>query len=90
LSSEETKNHLTDDKQKRLARMKMERFHCHGWLHIRIIDEDQIMRVNLTHKLGHIKYVDIALPQDVVDTIEWLKSLPAAKVHNQVMMQFKY
>ncbi|KAJ6595047.1 hypothetical protein DFH09DRAFT_906413, partial [Mycena vulgaris] len=68
---------------KRRARMKMDRFNCDGWLHITADDTDtNIVTVRMTHHRCHTPYLDISIPQAVKDTVESLKHLTAAKVHN--------
>jgi hypothetical protein len=60
--------------------MKMERFACHGWLRVSVSENDPAIKVHFIHRLGHTKYIDIALSDDVVKMVERLKGLPAAKV----------
>lgn len=77
---EQTKKKLTET-GKRRARMTMDRYKCSGWLFITLNNDDLIMAgVRITHYRCHPPYTDISISDDVVDDIERLKDLTAAKV----------
>lgn len=60
----------------------MERFACNGWLYV-TTDERDLATVNIriTHHQCHTPYIDISIPDDVLELIEHLKDLSAAKVN---------
>jgi hypothetical protein len=78
---EETKNKKCDERKNQRARMKMERFKCHGWLRILANEkETQMVKVRFTHTIPHEEYTDISIPDEIAKIIDDMKSSSAAKV----------
>jgi len=81
MKGSETKNKRTEEKSKRRARMKMDRYECNGHLYITADKHDhQMLHVRITHHRWHHPYTDISIPNEVETIIQELKDLPAAKV----------
>jgi hypothetical protein len=81
LKGEETKNKISEDRKKRRARMKMDRFNCNGWLNVNINDDEpHITRVRITHYRCHQPYTDISVSTEVETLVESLKNMSAAQV----------
>jgi len=82
LEGEQTKQRLTEDLQKRRARMNMDRYNCEGWLRVTMTDDDgDVAGVRISHHRSHCPYLDISIPKEVDKIIEEMKDYPAAKVH---------
>ncbi|KAI0672613.1 hypothetical protein C8Q78DRAFT_990991 [Trametes maxima] len=43
---------------------RMERFQCHGWLHLTVSAESDVIEVSLKHREHHKPYKDIELPEE--------------------------
>lgn len=77
----ETKNKRTDEKSKRRARMKMDRYACNGHLYVTADENDhEMLHVRVTHHRWHQPYTNISISEDVEIIIQEMKGLPAAKV----------
>ena len=48
----------------------MERFDCAGWLYIGVQAESDVMSIKISHKAGHLPYVDISIPDQWKQYIE--------------------
>ncbi|KAJ7712913.1 hypothetical protein DFH07DRAFT_701026, partial [Mycena maculata] len=83
------KSDLHDDPQKRRARMKMDRFPCHGSLQITINEDDQQLplRLKLTHHLPHLHYVDISINKNIRELVESLKHESATNIWTRVLSE---
>ncbi|PIL26554.1 hypothetical protein GSI_12312 [Ganoderma sinense ZZ0214-1] len=57
------------DPKKHRDKDAMDSFDCHGWLSIRVTDNLDIVAITLTHRLSHVPYCPIDLPDDVVAMI---------------------
>ncbi|KAJ7475581.1 hypothetical protein B0H11DRAFT_1659368, partial [Mycena galericulata] len=63
-AKEVTKTRLVDDKRKRRARMKMDRFPCNGYLDVTAdSDSRATVRLRVRHHRVHCQYVDISLDE---------------------------
>jgi hypothetical protein len=73
---------LHDNIHKRRARMKMDRFPCHGTLQVTVNDEDLILplRLKIKHHQAHVHYVDISINKKIKDLVESLRNESAANV----------
>jgi hypothetical protein len=60
--------------------MKMDRYLCHGTLHVTVDDGDQMVKVWMKHTLPHLGYTDISLPAEVVKIVKEMKDLPPSQV----------
>ncbi|KAJ7794287.1 hypothetical protein B0H14DRAFT_2264011, partial [Mycena olivaceomarginata] len=67
---------LHDNIHKRRARMKMDRFPCHGTLQVTVNDEDLILplRLKIKHHQAHVHYVDISINKKIKDLVESLRN----------------
>lgn len=81
LKGEETKPTLNENLAKRRARMTMDRFNCDGWLHVTTDQRDlTCIMIHITHHRCHVPYTDICLTPAIMELVESLKTLSAAKV----------
>ncbi|KAJ8469947.1 hypothetical protein ONZ51_g8667 [Trametes cubensis] len=52
-----------DDYEKTRDTQRMPRFQCDGWLHIAVSPNSDVMEISLKHRLEHVPYLDIELPE---------------------------
>lgn len=48
----------------------MEYFDCHGWLHIRFCEGENVAHVKIVHTEAHVHYCKIDVPEDVKKFVE--------------------
>ena len=48
----------------------MDTFKCHGWLHIMLLELDNVAYIKIDHRDDHIPYVPIDIPEDVMELID--------------------
>ncbi len=58
------------DQTKHRDKDAMDTFDCKGWLSITVSKNSDTVTVKLSHALGHVHYVPIDLPEDVLDIIQ--------------------
>ena len=77
---EQTKKKLMET-GKRRACMTMDRYKCSGWMFVTLNSNDLMMAgMHITHYQCHPPNTDILISDDIVDDIERLQDLTAAKV----------
>ncbi|KAJ7619945.1 hypothetical protein DFH06DRAFT_1341777 [Mycena polygramma] len=87
--NEVTKTRLTEDVQKRRARMKMKRFPCNGYLHVTVDPHNPAaVRLRAQHHRVHCKYVDISLPDETKKLVEEMKDQPATNIWTRVLQDY--
>jgi hypothetical protein len=71
----QSKEHQNDPKKsqnhgaKHRDKLSMDAFECHGWLHITIMDLENIAFVKISHRDDHVPYWSIDVPTDVVEFV---------------------
>jgi hypothetical protein len=51
-------------------KLPMDAFECHGWLHITIMDGENIALIKISHSDDHIPYWSIDVPADVIEFVK--------------------
>lgn len=67
-SKRQKKPEKVSDPKKHRDKEAMDSFDCHGWLTLTVSDDSDAIVVTLDHRMSHIAYCPIDLPDDV-DTI---------------------
>ncbi|KAJ7605827.1 hypothetical protein DFH06DRAFT_943878, partial [Mycena polygramma] len=87
--NEVTKTRLTEDVQKRRARMKMDRFPCNGYLHVTVDPHNPAaVRLRAQHHRVHCQYIDISLPDEIKKLVEEMKDQPATNIWTRVLQDY--
>ncbi|RDX40007.1 hypothetical protein OH76DRAFT_1366849 [Lentinus brumalis] len=65
----------------------METFDCHGWLFITVSETSDTATVKLSHRLAHVYYYPIDLPNDVVDLIQNNPNMTVNQLWTDILKQ---
>ncbi|CDO76217.1 hypothetical protein BN946_scf184894.g6 [Trametes cinnabarina] len=67
---------------------RMDRFPCHGWLHLTVGKLSNVISISLKHALEHVAYVDISLPERWKDFIrEQAQKLTPGKIWQHILQE---
>ncbi|KAG6818800.1 hypothetical protein H0H93_001521 [Arthromyces matolae] len=89
----DTRQHVSrksdKDGVKHRDKIMMDGFQCSGWLHITVIDEEEIAFVRLKHLDKHVHYCCIDVPEEVREYLwdEILKKHPSPKFSRKSVYQ---
>ncbi|KAJ2970013.1 hypothetical protein NUW54_g12830 [Trametes sanguinea] len=75
------------DKKARDTR-RMDRFPCHGWLHLTVGQQSNVIGLSLRHSVEHVAYVDITLPEKWKQFIrEQAQRLTPGKIWQHILQE---
>ncbi|KAJ6521269.1 hypothetical protein DFH09DRAFT_939195, partial [Mycena vulgaris] len=81
-----TKTRLTDEENKRCARMKMDRLPCNRWLHATVDSVNpSTVRLRVLHHCAHCHYVNISLNDEITKMVEQMRDQPASNVCHDLL-----
>ena len=64
----------------RRDKLAMDKFECHGWLHITICDDSTIANVKIEHREDHVPYCVVSIPEEIKAMIISQRKEPLTKV----------
>ncbi|KAJ7790884.1 hypothetical protein B0H14DRAFT_3501125 [Mycena olivaceomarginata] len=63
----------------------MDAFECHGWLHITIMDGENIALIKISHSDDHIPYWSIDVPADVIEFVKQNPKLTPGQLWDEIL-----
>ncbi|KAJ7301424.1 hypothetical protein DFH08DRAFT_827548 [Mycena albidolilacea] len=66
-------------------KLPMDAFKCHGWLHITIMDGENIALIKISHSDDHIPYWSIDIPTDVIAFVKQNPKLTPGQLWDEIL-----